>query len=289
MTLLDLNAGREGFCWEYQINDPHIPEGHRKGMSWVNSSEALKFAKSGAMVVREVFTNRQICDFLSAIDRIRQKKLSLPASRPKKSQSYPGIYLRDIHKSSIDFHSVIRHELLTGTIRHLIGPKVRLRAFSARITSEVSQTKWHQDQRSSNLPDPPLWSPPNDISVLIYLTPSNQKTGHFEFIPGSHKGYHSLSRDEEFEPHLDSQGIVCQPGDVIVAHSSLFHRANLGRINNSIDQERVLFILHFGPSYYTPQIYSDNKTLGLDQSLIDQAISDKDFELLELLTYTGAM
>lgn len=288
MQLIDINWEETKYDWAFEIQDSYASPKVRRGQSILSPVHASEFSKQGACVVRNLISNDLIQECWEALTYFEKTNYSLPKNRPTNSKSFPGLYFRDVHKSSQVFHKILRLNALSGTIRHLIGPRIRLRAFSARVTSDLSKTKWHRDQRSYVNPRPVLFSPPADISVLIYLSNADKNRGLFEFLPGSHLSPKELPEESIYHDLSESIGVCCDPGDAIIAHSSLLHRATQGLMIDSTIK-RGLLILHFGPAYYVPQEYIDIKTNHSEQNLIERAQMSNDYELEELLTYTGHM
>ena len=290
MKLLDIPRDAQPHTWMYELNDPHTANPHRHGNTILSDAQADEVSETGAFVWRGLLSSEEVENCAAGIREIEDAEMSSGSFGKRVSKSYPGNYLRDIHKSTTKVHGIIRNPLLLGTLRHLLGPKISLRAFSARTTyiDGKTQTRWHRDQRSSTNPKPPVWSNANDISVLIYLTPANEETGAFEYIPNSHTNGINLDEAQVYLDHKDSIKVTCKPGDAIVSHSSLYHRSTAPS-QIKLEINRSLLILHFGPNYYCRQEYENIKTAHLDKALIQQAEDTNDYETLELLTYSGTM
>ena len=126
------------------------------------------------------------------------------------------------------FLGFLKFQPVLSITRAMMGPLVRLRGLSARISypgdGRYHQTPWHQHLRVVPEPLPPWFSQPHCIDGLIYLDDLNADTGPVAVVPGSHNW---LDREppDTYEP-IGSEVKVCvKAGGGVLIHGNLPHRA----------------------------------------------------------------
>ena len=91
-----------------------------------------------------------------------------------------GVILRHLLDKDAAFHDLLAWPPALSVARAMMGPLVRLRGLSARVSfagAEPQDTPWHQHLRVIPNPLPPWFSQPHAIDCLIYLDDLNDDTG----------------------------------------------------------------------------------------------------------------
>jgi ectoine hydroxylase-related dioxygenase (phytanoyl-CoA dioxygenase family) len=195
--------------------------------------ELQAFAESGYMVREILFQNRVLQQLQDALDELeaaewaknRDEVISSPSQLKKQGW---GLILRHLMDKHEVFLELLKFQPLLSIARAMMGPLVRLRGLSARISypgdGRRHQTPWHQHLKVISNPLPPWFSRPHCIDYLIYLDDLNQDTGEIAVVPESHNWLDQASPGT-YEPIEDEVVISIKAGGVVLIHGNLWHRA----------------------------------------------------------------
>ena len=222
-----------------------------------------------------------------ALDRLTEKEWPAhrppPDARPDEPPAHSwGIILRHLLDKDAAFHDLLAWAPALSVARAMMGPLVRLRGLSARVSfagAEPQDTPWHQHLRVVPKPLPPWFSRPHAIDCLIYLDELNDDTGALSVVPGSH---HWLDREPpplRYEPVPGEQMLRLPAGSMAIIHSNLWHRA----LSPRAGKRRVL-ILSYTPSWLRK---SPHGGPAPEDGLTRELIANGDEEARELLGLTG--
>ena len=193
-----------------------------------------------------------------------------------------GIIVRHLLDKDAAFHDLLTFPPALSVARAMMGPLVRLRGLSARVTfagAEVQDTPWHQHLRVVPNPLPPWFSRPHAIDCLIYLDDLNDSTGALSVVPGSH---HWLDREPprlRYAPVPGERTLRLPAGSMVIIHANLWHRALPTRAG-----QRRMLILSYTPCWLRESPHGGPPpTDGLTRHLL----ADGDPEIRELLGLEG--
>ena len=250
-----------------------------------SSDELLKLDQDGFLVRENAIQGRWLDSLRSALDRLTASEWY--EHRPSDSgEELPdhswGIVLRHLLDKDTAFHDLLTWPPALSVARGMMGPLVRLRGLSARVSfggAEPQDTPWHQHLRVVSKPLPPWFSRPHAIDCLIYLDDVNEETGTLSVIPGSH---HWLDREP---PHLTYESIPGEQtlnlpaGSMVIIHSNLWHRA----LDTQSGKRRMLILA------YTPCWLRESPHGGPppEDGLTSELLASGDQEIFELLGVTG--
>ena len=193
-----------------------------------------------------------------------------------------GLIIRHLLDKDAAFHDLLTWPPALSVARAMMGPLVRLRGLSARISvagGQAQDTPWHQHLRV--VPDPlPAWfSRPHAIDCLIYLDDLNDATGALSVVPGSH---HWLDREPpplRYAPVPGEQTLRLPAGSMVIIHANLWHRGLPTRRG-----QRRMLILSYTPCWLRESPHGGPPPAdGLTRDLL----ADGDAEIRELLGLEG--
>ena len=274
--------------YSFEVLNRHLDDNRRVVRSHLPPEMLGMIGDVGAVVLKNAICDEQIEELRQAVDNLLNTDVARPWRRAEPSRSYGGIYLRNVHAFDTRFLPLLDDLPIVGNIRALIGPRIRLRSYSARITGFTPNeaTRWHRDQRSSVVPRPVLFTDPHVIVALVYLDSANHDTGRLGLIPGSHRWVSTLPEHLGFEDSLPGAiNLEVDKGTVVLVDAALYHRA-LPHLSTA--QRRVL-ILHFGPSYFVEGESTPLPPEPAFASLLKAAQSSGDSATLEIFGYGGPM
>ena len=267
------NEAETGRIWDFEV------------YATVEELQALE--EQGYLIRENLFVGKALSDLRDALDRLEEREAEKRdrAMEDKKSWGFIPRYLMD--KDEV-FLNLLKFEPTLSIARAMMGPLVRLRGLSARISypgnGRLHQTTWHQHLRVISNPLPPWFSRPHCIDTLIYLDDLNEKTGAVTLMPGSHNW---LDREaprkgtdsETYEPIEGEVELRVKAGSAVLIHGNLWHRAL-----PTVSQKRRMLILSYTPTWLRKSPHGGPQPEdGLTQTFLEEA----DFEAKMLLGIGG--
>ena len=273
----------------YHVLKDHMgDEPLRRDVAVCATSDELEALDRDGFLIREAAIDGDWLESLrGALDRLTEQEW--PAHRPPSdahtdelpSRSW-GIILRHLLDKDAAFHALLAWPPALSVARAMMGPLVRLRGLSARVSfagAEPQDTPWHQHLRVIPNPLPPWFSRPHAIDCLIYLDDLDNDTGTLSVVPGSH---HWLDREPpplRYQPVPGEETLRLPAGSLAIIHSNLWHRA----LSTRTGMRRVL-ILSYTPCWLRE---SPHGGPAPDDGLTRQLLADGDAETRELLGLEG--
>ncbi len=148
---------------------------------------------------------------------------------------YPGEqppyvhYVNAVTKISPAADAAFRHPAILDLVKSILGPQMYFWDYNghgavyqdARPGDGMTYTRigWHTDHQSRPTSD--IWP---GVAVTIHLDATSPANGFLRVVPGSHR----RSADGMplgFEKAAGEVGVYCEPGDVMLHHSDLWHSA----------------------------------------------------------------
>lgn len=206
--------------------DPHLVE---------------QYDRDGFLLIRGFLSPNELEEFVEGIDRCIRNDLSgLPDSQAKyldKSRPETLYDLRPVENSFLESYS--RHPRLTEMAERLL-----------REPAESSFPVWMNKPPGIDYPTPPHqdcyydWLvPANALTMWLALDVADEGNGCIRYVPGSHRTSVRLHSDSgvvcftqsiaDYGPQdlADEVAVCVQPGDLIVHHCRMIHRADANRSN----------------------------------------------------------
>jgi ectoine hydroxylase-related dioxygenase (phytanoyl-CoA dioxygenase family) len=208
--------------------------------------ELSQFEVSGYLIREGLFSGEELVRLQDALDRLEVREQEKQSPNPAQKRSWGQIprHLMDKDQAFLD---LLKFEPVLSIARAMMGPLVRLRGLSARISypGEVRhETPWHQHMRVISKPLPPWFSRPHGIDALIYLDELNEDTGPVCVVPGSHNWLDQEPPNEVYE-RIEGEEAICVPaGSCVLIHSNLWHRAM-----PTLGAKRRMLILGYTPTW----------------------------------------
>jgi len=266
----------------YQILNKHQTDGveHFRDVAVHATPEELAaFDREGYLLRERLFQGEALAALQDATDRLFESEVDI--SKRKVSERSWGSVLRYLEYKDPIFLELIQHEHILSISRAMMGPLVRLRGLSARISwpgEEVQATPYHQHLRLNSVPKPPWFSDPHAIDALIYLDDLNDDTGTVGVVPGSHKWVDKEPPSKHWE-HLDSEIEFRVPaGSAVLIHGNLWHRAL-----PTVSAKRRMLILSYTPTWLRRSPHGTPP----DDDFLRDVIANASDELRELLGLAG--
>ena len=151
------NEAETGRIWDFEVH--------------ATVEELQAFEKRGYLIRENLFAGKALSALRDALERLEEREAEKRdrAMEGKKSWGFIPRYLMD--KDEV-FLSLLKFEPTLSIARAMMGPLIRLRGLSARISypgnGRLHQTTWHQHLRVISNPLPPWFSRPHCIDTLIY-------------------------------------------------------------------------------------------------------------------------
>ena len=149
--------------------------------------ELAQFATSGYLVREELFQGEALERLRQALDRLEAREWEpFQAAKTNAEKRSWGRIPRHLMDKDPVFLELLKFQPALSIARAMMGPLVRLRGLSARISypgGEQHETPWHQHLRVVSQPLPPWFSRPHCIDVLIYLDDLDEDTGPVCVVP----------------------------------------------------------------------------------------------------------
>ena len=234
----------------YEMNNkfnPHAETGEHWEVDVHASTEELQtFAEIGYLIREVLFQGEALQKLRDALDRLEEQEWEKRdrAIAGKKGWGFIPRHLMD--KDEV-FLELLKFQPTLSIARAMMGPLVRLRGLSARITypgdGREHQTPWHQHLRVIPNPIPPWFSRPHCIDCLIYLDDLNEDTGAVAVVPGSHDWLDKVPPTVH-EPIKGEVELRVKAGGGVLIHGNLWHRGL-----PTLHTKRRMLILSYTPTW----------------------------------------
>ena len=275
----------EGHKLQYEVLNQHNPGGET-GQHWeievhATPEELHTFAERGYLVREGLFQDEALEKLRDALDRLEEREWEKrdKAIAGKRGWGFIPRHLMD--KDEV-FLELLRFQPTLSIARAMMGPLVRLRGLSARITypgdDREHQTPWHQHLRVVSKPLPPWFSRPHCMDCLIYLDDLNEDTGAVAVVSGSHnwldKGTPNTHGPVEGETELRVKA-----GGAVLIHGNLWHRGL-----PTLKAKRRMLILSYTPTWLRKSPHGGPQP---EDGLTHDFLKDADIEERMLLGVGG--
>ena len=267
---------------QYQILNRHQlspDENHRDITVHATPEELTAFEKTGYLIRERMFTGEHLQKLRASTDRLFANEVDLD-ERKTRERSW-GAILRYLEDKDPVFLDLIQYEPILSVARAMMGPMVRLRGLSARISwpgEEVQSTPIHQHLRVNTLPRPPWFSEPHVLDALIYLDDLDDDTGPVSVVPGSHRWTDREPPYQHYEPLEDEVVLRLPAGSAVLMHGNVWHRAY-----PTLRARRRMLILGYTPCWLRRSPHGSPPEVRLSDALLEDASE----ELRELLGAAG--
>ena len=240
----------EGHKRQYEVLNQHNPDGET-GQHWevdvhATAEELQTFAETGYLIREGLFQGDALEKLRDALDRLEERewKKRDNAIAGKKGWGFIPRHLMDKDEVFLD---LLKFQPTLSIARAMMGPLVRLRGLSARITypgdDREHQTPWHQHLRVVSKPLPPWFSRPHCMDCLIYLDDLNEDTGAVAIVPGSHN-WLDKGTPHTYGPVKGETEVRVKAGGGVLIHGNLWHRGL-----PTLNAKRRMLILSYTPTW----------------------------------------
>ena len=244
--------------------------------------ELQAFAESGYLVRESLFQGEALQRLQDALDELEEEEWEKrdKAASGKRGWGFIPRHLMDKDEVFLD---LLKFQPVLSIARAMMGPLVRLRGLSARISypgdDRRQQTPWHQHMRVVANPLPPWFSRPHCIDGLIYLDDLNVDTGPVAVVPGSHNWLDREAPLNTYEPIEGELEVCVKAGGGVLIHGNLWHRAL-----PTLNAKRRMLILSYTPTWLRKSPHGGPQPEnGLTKAFLEEA----DFEAQMLLGVGG--
>ena len=228
------------------LNHQNFPESDRHCEIEVCASpeELQQLGWDGYLVREGLFTGEALSALQDALDRLEARESGAFRDSGKPSWGRIPRHLMDKDPAFLD---LLKFPPALSVARAMMGPLVRLRGLSARISypgTTPHQTPWHQHLRVISKPLPPWFSRPHCLDALIYLDDLNEDTGPVAVVPGSHNWLYREPPRDAYAP-VDGERVLCiKAGGAVMMHGNLWHRGM-----PTLRTKRRMLILSYTPTW----------------------------------------
>ena len=223
---------------------------HETGRDWsidvaASPAELRQLAQEGYLLRAGLCAGAMLERLRTALDSLEQREAALRDRQTAGERSW-GFLPRHLMDKDPAFLALLRFPPVLGVAQAMMGPLVRLRGLTGRVSypgEQHQQTTWHRHLRVVSKPLPPWFSEPHCLDALIYLDDLNSATGPIAVVPGSHRW---LDRDAPsgYEPIPGQRIFRLRAGDALLMHGNLWHRAL-----PTVSAKRRVLILSYTPSW----------------------------------------
>ena len=234
----------------YEVLNHHNPKGET-GQQWeidvyATPEELETFAERGYLVREGLFQGEALEKLRDALKRLEEREWEKRDSAIAGKKGW-GFIPRHLMDKDEVFLELLKFQPTLSIARAMMGPLVRLRGLSARITypgeDREQQTPWHQHMRVVSNPLPPWFSRPHCIDSLIYLDDLNVDTGAVAVVPGSHN-WLDKATPNSYEPMEGEVELRVKAGGGVLIHGNLWHRGL-----PTLNAKRRMLILSYTPTW----------------------------------------
>ena len=190
--------------------------------------ELATLDRDGFLIRESVMEGDWLRALTTALDRLAETEGPARPPPPPAVDDLParswGLIIRHLLDKDAAFHELLTWPPALSVARAMMGPLVRLRGLSARVSfagAEAQDTPWHQHLRVVPDPLPPWFSRPHAIDCLIYLDDLNDSTDALSVVPGSH---HWLDREPPrlcYAPVPGEKTLRLRAGSMVMIHANL--------------------------------------------------------------------
>lgn len=271
--------------YRFTILNEDEPSPLRSISSLLAPNELEAVDRQGFVFLSGLLDHRQVEQFRSCIEEVRALRYGADQRDTYPDGRFEGQYLRDLHAWSRSAWPLLMHTPIVDTVRSLLGPRILLRSYSARVTFPGSQasTIWHADQRSGITPAAPWFTPAHSVTVIVYLDRADAASGQTSLVPGSHKGRQFSANEDPFDEAIT---LSASPGDALFFHGALLHR---GGPNTDRGAVRRVLNMQFVPSWCRQSSFEPIADTTLLDQLVAAAKAVEKRDDLELLGLGGYM
>jgi ectoine hydroxylase-related dioxygenase (phytanoyl-CoA dioxygenase family) len=271
----------------YQLPETKAWESLENTIS-LDAKEVDAFNKNGYSILRGLLSQSQLERFREAIDKISDEELEEHRSNPigdfegtyegYTKRDFGGQFVRHVMDKDEVFFDLLTCEPLISLVKDMLGPKIRMRALTARICRPGDRgvaTAWHQHQRVQTNHSTPWFSEPHGIEACIYLDDVSPSNGPLSVIPGSYREF-DLNPDRNAD-HERQVAICVKAGDAVLIHTNLWHRSTPIADNSS---KRRLLILGLVPSWYRLSPYGTKPAFPKTDLLLNDPTTPAELRML---------
>jgi ectoine hydroxylase-related dioxygenase (phytanoyl-CoA dioxygenase family) len=253
--------------YEVLNQKPNGSDRHREIDVHASVEELEQLAREGYLVREGLFQGEALCGLQNALDRLEEAERAKFKEDPSKERSWGHIPRHLMDKDPV-FLDLLKCPPVLSVARAMMGPLVRLRGLSARISYPgpvLHETPWHQHLRVVSKPLPPWFSRPHALDALIYLDDLNAQTGAVEIVPGSHSWLDKEPPDGHYESVDGALEVRVKAGGVVMIHSNLWHRAL-----PTLGAKRRMLILGYTPTWLRGSPHGGEPPAGgLTQTILE--------------------
>lgn len=229
--------------------------------------ELQQFERDGYLVREGLFKGEALAELQDAVDRLEKREYSGVKKQHSGGRSWGWIPRHLMDKDQV-FLDLLKFPPILSIARAMMGPLVRLRGLSGRITYPGSvrhETPWHQHMRVITDPLPPWFSRPHVLDALIYLDDLNEDTGPVAVVPGSHNWLDCAPPQDSYEP-VEGEKVVCvKAGGAVLVHGNLWHRGL-----PTLRAKRRMLILSYTPTWLRKSPHGGHQPEdGLTQAVLE--------------------
>lgn len=284
---MQLSGPYQTYDYHFDVLNPDDPMPRRHVVSPLSPAQVEAVAKDGYALLRSFVDPQLVRAFGEIVDSIRRSVYGNSNGDTYGSGRFGGQYIRDLHAVDWAAWPLLLESGIPDLVRSLLGPRLVLRSYSARIThpDSESSTIWHADQRARVVPTPPWSSDAPSATVIVYLDAADAESGRTELVPGSHTRW-QLPVEDALGPE-DRGAVVTvdgRPGDLIVFHGALWHRAG-----PTYAGPRRILNLQFAPSWSRRSLFTTEPAEPAWRRAADDALVAGRSDELELLGLGGYM
>ena len=271
----------------YNVMGEHLGDAPKQREVEVHATPAELDAldRDGFLIRENAIEGESLESLRAAIDRLTEAEW--PLHRPSEDEDgLPerswGLIFRHLLDKDAAFHDLLTWPPALSVARAMMGPLVRLRGSSARVSfagKETQDTPWHQHLRVVPDPLPPWFSSPHAIDCLIYLDELSDEKGTLSIVPGSHRWMDREPPKLCYESLPDEQTLRLPAGSMVIIHSNLWHRA----LPTMVGKRRMI-ILAYTPCWLRESPHSGPAP---ENGLTRDLLASDDPEIRELLGLEG--
>jgi ectoine hydroxylase-related dioxygenase (phytanoyl-CoA dioxygenase family) len=268
----------------YEILAGH-PETLKRPVDVYATKEEIEgFTRDGYLIRERLFQGEELETLRAAVDELEEQQQNVNEFGQlfSTSSTYGGLFLRRLADKDQRFMDLIYDQRLLSVARAMMGPQL-MASTMARITfpGEPNQeTHWHQHLRHIPNPQPPWFTRPHSMDILIYLDDIDRETGPICIMPGSHDRLDSEPAPEYYGEYPDQLTLTPPAGSAVLIHSNLWHRA---MPTTPEGRKRRLVLVCYHPTWFKRR-WSD-----AGDGLIRDALASGDEEARELFGESGYM
>ena len=212
---------------QYEVLNQHNPNAET-GQTWevevhATPEELQTFAETGYLVREGLFQGESLQKLRDALEHLEEREWEKRDSAIAGKKGW-GFIPRHLMDKDETFLELLKFQPTLSIARAMMGPLVRLRGLSARITypgeDREQQTPWHQHMRVISNPIPPWFSRPHCIDSLIYLDDLNEDTGAVAVVPNSHN-WLDKATPNSYEPMEGEVELRVKAGGGVLIHGNL--------------------------------------------------------------------